>query len=173
MRFLKLGEDVRIWESAVIKYCELSSIGDHVAIDRVVISTPIEIEGNVHISSGAVIIGGKNAKVVLKKYSFVSANSTLIAGSEDFVSGKMVGAMCPIEFRDLIIKPIIFERYSGCGAGSIILPGVMLAEGSVIGAGSVVTKNTEPWGIYVGSPAQRIGTRPSDYILCLEREGKI
>jgi acetyltransferase-like isoleucine patch superfamily enzyme len=44
------------------------------------------------------------------------------------------------------------------GARSVIMP-VKIGEGCVIGAGSFVNKDCEPWGIYVGSPAKRIGER--------------
>lgn len=40
-----------------------------------------------------------------------------------------------------------------------VLGGVSIADGTVIGAGAVVTKNTEPYGIYVGVPAKKIGSR--------------
>ena len=40
------------------------------------------------------------------------------------------------------------------GAGTIVLPGVNLAEGTSIGASSLVTKSTSPWGIYYGIPAK-------------------
>lgn len=40
-----------------------------------------------------------------------------------------------------------------------ILGGVSIADGTVIGAGAVVTKDTEPYGIYVGVPAKKIGSR--------------
>lgn len=46
------------------------------------------------------------------------------------------------------------------GARSIIMP-ITIGEGCVIGAGSFVNKNCDPWGIYVGSPARKIGERPS------------
>lgn len=45
---------------------------------------------------------------------------------------------------------------SWIGAYSIILPGVTISEGTQIGAGSVVTKSTEPYKIYAGNPARRI-----------------
>lgn len=45
------------------------------------------------------------------------------------------------------------------GARSVIMP-VKIGEGCVIGAGSFVNKDCEPWGIYVGSPAKKIATRP-------------
>ena len=40
-----------------------------------------------------------------------------------------------------------------------MLPGVTLAEGTIVGANSLVTKDTEPWTIYAGSPAKPIGKR--------------
>lgn len=46
------------------------------------------------------------------------------------------------------------------GANSVITPGVTLATGTVVGAGSVVTGSTEPYTIVAGAPARPIGTRP-------------
>ena len=45
------------------------------------------------------------------------------------------------------------------GAKSVIMP-VTIGDGVVIGAASFVNKDCEPWGIYVGSPAKKIGERP-------------
>ena len=40
------------------------------------------------------------------------------------------------------------------------MPGVSIAEGVVVGANSVVTKDlTEPWSIYLGSPCKKIRDR--------------
>ena len=44
------------------------------------------------------------------------------------------------------------------GAGAIILTGVTIGKGSVVGAGSVVTKDVEPYTILVGNPARKIRT---------------
>ena len=46
------------------------------------------------------------------------------------------------------------------GAGSIVLPGVNIASGAVIAAGSVVTKAVGPFEIWAGNPARHIGERP-------------
>lgn len=45
------------------------------------------------------------------------------------------------------------------GLGSIILSGVTIHEGSIIAAGSVVTKDVEAYSIYAGNPAKKIGNR--------------
>ncbi|WP_143337074.1 acyltransferase [Dokdonia pacifica] len=62
-------------------------------------------------------------------------------------------------------NPIVFsslkiEDYVWVGAGSIILPSVThIAEGSIIGAGAILAKNTEPYGVYTGNPAQKTTNR--------------
>ena len=40
------------------------------------------------------------------------------------------------------------------------MPDVTIGEGSVIGACSLVTKDTEPWTVYVGVPARPVKVRP-------------
>ena len=45
------------------------------------------------------------------------------------------------------------------GRRAIIMPGVQIATGTVIGAGAVVTKDTEAFSIVGGVPAKAIGYR--------------
>ncbi len=45
------------------------------------------------------------------------------------------------------------------GYRAIILPGVTIGDGAVVGAGTVVTKNVEPFTIVAGNPAIKIGDR--------------
>ena len=61
----------------------------------------------------------------------------------------------PIKF-----SPITIEDYSWIGANAIVLETVsLISEGSIVAAGSVLTKNTEPYCVYAGNPAKRIGSR--------------
>jgi acetyltransferase-like isoleucine patch superfamily enzyme len=46
------------------------------------------------------------------------------------------------------------------GANAVVLPGVTIADGTVVSAGAVVTKDTEPYSIVGGIPATKIGMRP-------------
>ncbi len=53
-------------------------------------------------------------------------------------------------------RPIIVHDGVWIGARATILPGVTIGEGSVIGAGSLVTKDCEPNSLYFGAPAKKI-----------------
>jgi galactoside O-acetyltransferase len=54
---------------------------------------------------------------------------------------------------------IVIQDDVWIGANAVILPGVTLAIGTVVGAGAVVTKTTEPYTVVGGVPARQIGTR--------------
>lgn len=47
------------------------------------------------------------------------------------------------------------------GDNVILMGGISIGDGSIIGAGSVVTKDTEPYGIYAGVPSRLIRYRYS------------
>lgn len=53
-------------------------------------------------------------------------------------------------------RPIVLEENVWLGARAIVLPGVTIGEGSVIGAGSVVTRDVPPRAVAAGVPARVI-----------------
>ncbi len=53
-------------------------------------------------------------------------------------------------------KSVVLEEGCWIGANAIILPGVKVGERSVVGAGSVVTKNVPPDTVFAGNPARII-----------------
>lgn len=56
-----------------------------------------------------------------------------------------------------LAAPIVIEDDVFIGARTIVLKGVTLGRGSVVGAGSVVTKDVMPNSIVAGNPAKVIG----------------
>jgi maltose O-acetyltransferase len=60
--------------------------------------------------------------------------------------------------RDRLTKEeqIIIEDEVWIGAGVTVLPGITIGRCSVVGAGSVVTGNVEPFSVYAGVPAKKI-----------------
>ncbi len=66
----------------------------------------------------------------------------------------------PILFQGHQKKQVVIGNDVWIGANAVILPGVTIGDGTIIGAGSVVTNNTEPYSIVGGAPARKIGERP-------------
>lgn len=56
-------------------------------------------------------------------------------------------------------KQVTIEDDVWIGFGSIVFSGVKIGRGSIIAAGSVVTKDTQPYSIIGGVPAKKIGQR--------------
>ena len=60
---------------------------------------------------------------------------------------------------DLVVKDVAVEDGAWAAVGSLLLPGSRLASHAVLGAGSVLSGDTEPYGIYVGVPARKVKDR--------------
>lgn len=94
-------------------------------------------------------------------------------GGIEIGSNVIIGPYCIIHSAnhtfDDIARPIILQGYEkkpvrigdDCwlGANVIVLPGVTIGRGSIIGAGSVVTKDIPPYSVAVGNPAKVIRSR--------------
>lgn len=164
--FKRKGEDFFLGKYTDITRPWLVEVGSHTAIDSFFFcSTGLLLGDYIHIASHVSIIGGKDTHLEMDHFSFIAAGSRLICASEDYTAGGLMGATIPAKYKAVIkYAPIVFERFSGVGTGCIIMPGVKLAIGSLVGAGSVVTKSTEPWGIYLGSPAKLIKFKSDENI---------
>jgi len=128
---------------AIISRPELVEIGDHVSIDMwTYISTQAKLGSYIHIAPSVSIIGGAPAMIEMEDFTNIGSGSRIVCASDDFMQG-LISPVVPIEHRTVINKPVIFKRYSTLGVNCTVLPGVTLGEGSIVGAGSVVTKDTE------------------------------
>ena len=157
--------DTIVSDDALIYHPELVSIGSHVSIDMgVCISTSAKIGDYVHIAPHVCIIGGKDALLEMDDFTNIGAGSVIVVVSDDFTQG-MINPIVPLKYRKLIGYVIKMERFCTIGVNCTVLPNVHMSEGSILGAHSLLTKSTEPWGIYAGSPAKRIGTRKKDWII--------
>lgn len=168
--FKKQGIDVYVDNTSRINHPRLIELGNHVAIDiGVYISTAAEIGDYVHIAPYTCIIGGKDSKLVMGDFSGISAGSKVLCGSDDFTQGLM-NPQVPLKYRSPKITTTTFERFTCIGVNSVVMPGVTLKEGSVVGSNSVLTKDTEPWTIYVGSPAKPVKIRDNKLIIQYAKE---
>jgi galactoside O-acetyltransferase len=164
--FKSIGEDVFISEESLIKRPHLCEIGSHNAIDNgVTISTQLVMGDYIHIAPFVVVIGGEKSKLILEDFTFIASGTKVVCGSEDYTGGGLIGPTIPEEYRKINYNTVKFERFAGCGVNCSIMPGVTLAEGSILGANSLLTKDTEPWTIYVGSPAKAVKLREKETII--------
>jgi maltose O-acetyltransferase len=65
-------------------------------------------------------------------------------------------------------KSTYIEDYVWLGMRAIIMPGVKIGKGAIIAAGSVVTKDVDPFSIVGGIPARIIGKRNTDLTYSLK-----
>jgi acetyltransferase-like isoleucine patch superfamily enzyme len=166
------GEDVFISANVEIRRPHLVSVGVHVAIDSGFYCTvAAEIGDYIHIGPYVTVVGGAEGLFRMGHFTSIAAGSRIICASDEHLGEGFVGPTIPKEYRDrVLIAPVIFENFASVATNAVILPGVTLAEGSVVGACSVVTRSTDPWTIYAGVPAKPIKERRRDKMIAMARE---
>ncbi len=125
---------------------------------KVAIHKGVEIRGGFRISIGArtivgddCILDGRGGLVIGEDVNFSSRASIYTA--QHFVNST--------SFEGDYKRVSIGSR-AWISANTIVLPGVVIGEGSVLAAGAIATKELKPFGIYGGIPAKQIGERRKD-----------
>jgi len=169
MKFKKLGQDVLISRTSRLYIPEYISVGDFSIIDDFcIVSGNVEVGRNVHFAHGCRVIGGREG-IRMHDFSGLAFGVTIFAQSDDYSGDALTNPTVPMKFRKIARARVEVGRHAIVGAGTIIFPGVVLGEGSSVGASSMVTKSTEPWTVYFGVPAKKIKNRRHN-ILELEKE---
>ena len=136
--FLKCGDNVNVKQGA--------SFG---------LGTNLEIDNNSDIGLNAYIGGLDNGgKLIIGKDVMMAPDVTILTLKHNYMQRDI-----PIKKQGFKNSKIIIEDDVWIGYGVIILPGVRLGRGSIIAAGSVVTKNVDRFTIVGGVPATFIKRR--------------
>lgn len=155
---------VKTFEYTKIIGIENIDFGKYVIIDDFTLiyaKEKIKIGNYVHIASFTSISGG--GELIMEDFSGLSSGCRIITGSDDFKESGFGNPTIAEEFRNISIGKIHIGKFAIVGTNSVILPDVSIGEGATVSAGSVVTKDLEPWGIYVGN--KRIGWRNKEEVL--------
>ena len=135
---------------------EFIEFGEPVLIDDfvlIVAREPITLGNYVHVACFASITGGQ--RVELGDFSAVSQGARILTGTDDFIDGGFGNSTMDETYRNTTRGPISVGRFCVIGANAVVLPGVTIGEGAVVGANSVVTRDLEPWGVYIGNRRHR------------------
>lgn len=62
--------------------------------------------------------------------------------------------------------PIVIGSHCWLGKGAVVLPGVTLGDFTIVGAGAVVTRSFEGYGVITGNPARKL--RDLDRQACID-----
>lgn len=134
----KFGGNVTVWNYVVI--------GDNAEIgDETIIGSFVDIGKNVFIGKNCNI----QAHVTISNGCKVGDN-VFVAPNSSFLNDKYP--------KSSLLSPPIVEDNAVIGGGVTILPGVTVRKQSVVAAGSVVTKDTEPRTVVMGVPARNVMT---------------
>ena len=145
-----IGNETKIWNYVQIreKVCIGSEciIGKNVYIDfGVHIGNKCKIQNNVSLFHGVTIEDG----VFIGPHVCFSNDKLPRAINED---GSIKSD------NDWTVTETLIQKGASIGANSTILPGVIIGEYAMIGAGSVVTKNIPSFSLAYGNPARIYGT---------------
>ena len=146
---VKLGNDVKIFSFVNLYGCEIgdeTKIGTFVEIQKgALIGRKTKISSHSFICDGVTIEDevflGHGVKFINDKYPRSTNADGSMQGEDDWE----------------LLRTIVKHRAS-IGSNATILCGVIIGEGAIVGAGSVVTKDVPPFTIVAGNPAKIIRT---------------
>lgn len=135
----------------------------------------IEIGSDVYIGHNTILHGYYKNKLRIGSGVFISPNCFIHSSCDLTIKDKvgigpgvkMLGTphdlskddLGPINLLPLAFQPITIEEGCDIGMGAIVLGGVVLGQGTQVGAGAVVTRSTEPFSVVAGVPAKKIRMR--------------
>ncbi len=147
------GQRIRLWGRLVVSNHGQLWIGDRVRLKGLIV--PIELttgtQGRLEIGDRTFINYG--CSIAAEKFIHIGADCSI--GPYTNIIDNAFHQMDP-ERRNIMpeSEPVIIEDNVWIGTRSIILPGVTIGKDSVIGAGSVVTRDIPPRSVAAGVPAK-------------------
>lgn len=159
-KFGSFGERSSIEYPAILQNVEHTYIGNNTTIlsnsrlqnytDRVRSLDGIHIGDNCYLGFGLSLLNG----------SKISIGNSVLMASNILISSENHGmdpeSEIPYMDQELIAKDVEIKDGVWIGQNVCILPGVVIGEKSIIGAGSIVTKNIPAYCIAAGNPARII-----------------
>jgi galactoside O-acetyltransferase len=157
--FKHIGKNVKLSSLASYDKPHLMSFGDNSRVDDFcALSGAVTLGRNVHIAVMNVIVASEQ-EIEIQDFAGLAFGCRLFSSSDDYSGESMTNPTVPKKFKKVKHGSIRIGRHAILGTNTIVFPGVDVGEGCSTGANSLLNRSTEPWGIYMGSPARRIRER--------------
>lgn len=158
MGLKSIGNNVLVSDKCSIYSPENIVIGNNVRVDDFcILSGNIIIGNNIHIGAYCGLYG--KFGITMNDFSGLSPRCTIFSASDDFGGDYLISPMNPPIYTNVQGGRVILERLVQVGAGTVIMPNVVLLEGCAIGAMSYVKKDVMPYEIWAGNPLKFIKYR--------------
>src|SRR3989339_4086 len=159
------GKDLIIEDNAEINCLSEQNIvlGNRVTIGKHAIIRPSNIYGGAigaglkvgdHSNIGPFAYIGCSGKITIGNNVMISPRVSIYAENHVFEDARI-----PMKEQGVTQSAVTIEDDCWIASNSIILAGVTIGKGSVIAAGSVVTKSVPPYSVVAGVPAKVIKQR--------------
>jgi acetyltransferase-like isoleucine patch superfamily enzyme len=159
--FKSIGKFVKISRNATIYNANKIEIGDFTRIDDFCVLSAgeggIKIGKNVHIAVYSCLIG--KAYIEVGDYANISSRVSIYSTNDDYSGEYMTNPTIDSKYTNVYSAAVKVGQHVIIGSGSVVLPGVILAEGACLGALSFVNKNCDSYCIYGGIPIKFIKKR--------------
>ena len=166
-----VGDNVLLSKKASIYGAWNISIGSHVRIDDFcILSGHIEIGNYIHIAAYSAIYGGEDG-VFIDDFANLSSRITVYSVSDDYSGETMTNPMISDTYKNVTSAPVRIGKHVIIGATSVVLPGVVLKDGSAFGAFSFIDRDSQEWTLNAGIPFKIIRERKKN-ILEVEKKMK-
>ena len=130
MGLRSVGSDVQVDETVRVFGAQHVAIGSHVRIDCFAVITAgperVSIGDHVHLGVGTCLFG--TAGIEIGDFTSLSSRVSVYSTDDDYGGGRLSGPTVPLDFRSVHSSRVVLERHALVGAGSVILPGVRIAE---------------------------------------------
>lgn len=157
------GRNLKISSLCVINNPETTYIDDFSRLDDFsIISGKVKIGKYVHIAVMNNLAGG-NYGIEIGSAVGIAYGCHIFSQTDDYSGKAFVSPLFSEKLTAVSGGTVVIQDFSTIGTGSIIFPKVNMAEGTAVGAMSLVNRSTMPWGIYIGNPAKRVKERSMDY----------
>jgi len=155
-----VGEGVRLMPLAKIANAHVVEIGDFTRVRDFVFvwgGNGVKIGKYCDIQPHVVVWGGGTLEIGDRVS--VGPGSVLLTAVYSHAPGMMMVDGLGEGTSEALYGKLTVGSDVYIGANCTLMPEISVGEGAILGAGSFVNKDCEPWGIYVGSPAKKIAVR--------------